>query len=199
MASIIKIAILVSLFGIIFVSGLPYHGGANGLAQRQSPNRKHTHFSYHRYHPNTGDLGKRDASGHGKCRPKSQVSTPEKVSTIKHAATASNEAIVNVASTVHTAKKSQETHKSAPPTSSNPSNSTNANGQGSYSGDGTFYATGLDACGWIDKDTAHICAVSHILFEYGRIYFPCFNMLNLLRIQHIPWRNRQPKPQSDLW
>jgi len=36
---------------------------------------------------------------------------------------------------------------------------------GTQTGDGTFYATGLGACGITNKDTDHIAAVSHLLFD----------------------------------
>jgi hypothetical protein len=36
---------------------------------------------------------------------------------------------------------------------------------GTQTGQGTFYATGLGACGITNKDTDHIAAVSHLLFD----------------------------------
>ncbi|KAG6878220.1 hypothetical protein C0993_010641 [Termitomyces sp. T159_Od127] len=36
---------------------------------------------------------------------------------------------------------------------------------GTQTGDATFYPTGLGACGIVNKDTDHIAAVSHLLFD----------------------------------
>ncbi|KAF9481356.1 hypothetical protein BDN70DRAFT_803471 [Pholiota conissans] len=45
---------------------------------------------------------------------------------------------------------------------------------GTQTGQGTFYATGLGACGITNKDTDHIAAVSHLLFDN----FPGYNGVN---------------------
>ncbi|PPQ88638.1 hypothetical protein CVT25_010214 [Psilocybe cyanescens] len=45
---------------------------------------------------------------------------------------------------------------------------------GTQTGQGTFYATGLGACGITNKDTDHIAAVSHLLFDT----FPGYNGVN---------------------
>lgn len=45
---------------------------------------------------------------------------------------------------------------------------------GTQTGQGTFYATGLGACGIVNKDTDYIAAVSHLLFDN----YPGYNGAN---------------------
>ncbi|CEH17191.1 barwin-like endoglucanase [Ceraceosorus bombacis] len=67
-----------------------------------------------------------------------------------------------------TPKPSPTTHTETHSSSSSESTSTGQAGAGSgkhYSGDGTFYATGLGACGWTNKDSDYIVAVSQDLYN----------------------------------
>jgi hypothetical protein len=57
-------------------------------------------------------------------------------------------------------------------TSSPPATTTKAGGggnggggSGTYSGEGTYYGTGLGSCGWTNKDTDYIAAVSQLLYD----------------------------------
>ncbi|KAG6888691.1 hypothetical protein C0995_006681, partial [Termitomyces sp. Mi166 len=45
---------------------------------------------------------------------------------------------------------------------------------GTQTGQGTFYSTGLGACGIVNKDSDHIAAVSHLLFDA----FPGYDGVN---------------------
>jgi hypothetical protein len=99
----------------------------------------------------------------------------------KHPASSSAPAVGHPPSaTVDHPPSSTVDHPPSPAATTNPSS---ANGNtsnlpsfmvGTQTGQGTFYATGLGACGIVNKDTDYIAAVSHLLFDI----FPGYNHAN---------------------
>jgi hypothetical protein len=172
MAPIFKLVFLVPLFAAL-ASANPYPGNGGGLAAGHNANpiqgRSHAAIANERRR-HAVEFGKRATSDtplQRRCKPKSSTSSTKSSTT--HHTTTTHKAVANVAPAQATTSKKPAPPPPPPPSNSGGSNPSDNEGCitcSSHSGDGTFYATGLDACGWTDKDSDHICAVSHILFEF---------------------------------
>jgi len=172
MAPIFKLVFLVPLFAAL-VSANPYPGNGGGLAAGHNANsvqaRSHAALANQRRR-HAVEYGKRatsDTPVQKRCKPKSSTSSTKSSTT--HHTTTTHKAVANVAPAQPTTSKKAAPPPAPPPSnggcSSNPDDNNGSITCSPHSGDGTFYATGLDACGWTDKDTDFICAVSHILYD----------------------------------